>query len=119
MAAPSKEILDFMERSEKILEFVERFKIDHDVPIPSKGELRRKQINYPFARMEIGDSFAVPIPPTDSIEAMNKEIKRLRHSLVAQAGGVARSMGMNAKFISFYMPDENAVRIWRVAREVK
>jgi hypothetical protein len=119
MPAPSKEILAFMERSEKILDFVERFKIDHDVPIPSKGELRRKQINYPFARMEIGDSFAVPISPTDSEAALNKEIRRLRHQLVAQAGGVARSVGMSAKFISFYMPDEKAVRIWRVAREVK
>jgi hypothetical protein len=106
-----------MPATKKILPFMERFKIDHDVPIPIKKK-RRKEPDYPFAQMEIGDSFAVPILSI-STEDANREIRHLRHSLPAQAGGVARSMGMNAKFVTCYMPDEKAVRIWRVAREVK
>ena len=105
--------------SQKVVNFMERFKIDHDVPIPSKAK-KRKQPDYPFAQMEIGDSFAVPISlpeyQTGSIEALNIEIRRVRHRLVAMAGGVARSVGMNAKFVTCYMPDEKAVRIWRVEK---
>ena len=106
VAKPSQKVVNFM------------VKIDHDVPIPSKE--KRKQRDYPFAEMEIGDSFAVPISlpeyQANSTETLNMEIRRVRHRLVAMAGGVARAAGMSAKFITCYMPEEKAVRIWRIEK---
>lgn len=37
------------------------FKIEKGIPVPTKG-LQAKPIPYPFAEMELGDSFVVPIP---------------------------------------------------------
>lgn len=87
--------------------------IDHDIPIPKQ---QRKSNGYPFTQMKVGDSFAVPIPPADSTEELNRVIRRVRHALVGRAGGIARFHQMDAKFVTRYMPDEKAVRIWRVAK---
>ena len=37
-----------------------KFKLEKDIPIPAK-QMRKKQSIYPFNKMEVGDSFIVPL----------------------------------------------------------
>jgi hypothetical protein len=83
--------------------------IDHNVPVPNPRNPRIKNPHYPFTKMQVGDSFAVPVEESPNM------IRRLRHSLTGQASNIVRAAGAKGtKFVSHYMPEEKAVRIWRV-----
>lgn len=56
--------------------------IDKDIPIPSRA--RVSSYNYPFADMEVGDSFLIETmgPYNDSSdESIEKEQTRIRHRI--------------------------------------
>ena len=65
-------------------------KIDKNIPLPKK---------YPFAQMEVGDSFAVP-----------PKVKRSAVTVAAKRYGVEHGM----KFTVRQMPDKT-FRCWRLA----
>ena len=53
------------------------YRIQKNIPIPAKMPQGRKQI-YPFDRMEVGDSFAVPLSKRKSlVSSINKYAKVL------------------------------------------
>lgn len=71
------------------------YKIQKNIPIPAKKPQGRKQV-YPFARMEVGDSFVVPLSKSKSLaSSINK---------------YAKSLGM--KFTRRVLGKE--VRVWRI-----
>lgn len=69
-----------------------QFKIERGIPLPAR---RNK---YPFAEMQIGDSFSAPL----------SEERRL------SASAAARGFAIGAKF-SVRRVDADTVRVWRVA----
>lgn len=54
------------------------YKIQKNVPIPSKTAHGRKKV-YPFEKMEVGDSFAVPLIKTKTVtSAVSQENKKYK-----------------------------------------
>ena len=78
-------------------------KIEKDVPIPTRIEAAL----YPFARMEIGDSFAVATTPDLPAE-------KLRQRLSANGANFAKRH-LGVRFTTRVENNGAAVRIWRVA----
>ena len=73
------------------------FEIQKDVPQP-KGKRNRK---YPFANMNVGDSFEAP--------------KHLRQSIHSSAKSWAKHNNPSAKFVTRSSSvGEETVRVWRI-----
>lgn len=70
------------------------FKIEKGIPMPATNSV------YPFASMEVGDSFAVPI-------AQHKH-------LVSASQNYRRRHGKEVVFSIRRVDDETQVRIWRM-----
>lgn len=83
---------------------MEEFKIDKDVPKPLKRS-KGKKANYPFDKMEVGDSFFVSIKEGDNISKVQ--------ALVASSAKyyVLRNR-LDVKFSTRTMV--GGVRIWRI-----
>ena len=77
------------------------FVIEQGVPVPA-GRSR-----YPFADMEVGDSFFVGV---DSKETATKRIQSVR----AQAGRFAKENGVKFSVRSVVEDEVPGVRCWRV-----
>lgn len=72
------------------------FKIERGVAVPAA---RKRITRYPFAEMEIGDSFLAPVQKATSAASAARIYGRINgRKLVARREG-----------------DDGAVRIWRVA----
>lgn len=85
--------------------------IQKNVPIPaSRGRHGRPSI-YPFADMEVGDSFAVAVDPEKTIASVQKYIR-------SAAGNFARRNASYQKYVTRALVEDGTgvvVRIWRTA----
>ncbi len=80
-------------------------KIDKNVPLPVRRT--NHKMLYPFAEMEIGDSFLVPLPPGKLIEDHRSNIS-------------ACAAGFRKRYPSYAFTtrvEGDGVRCWRVAPE--
>ncbi|MXO67764.1 hypothetical protein GRI72_02815 [Altererythrobacter marinus] len=75
------------------------FKIEKGIEMPASHRAMRR---YPFADMEVGDSFAVPV--NDGEDDM---------TVRSAAWDYGRRHGM--KFTGRLLRDEGVLRVWRVA----
>ena len=82
------------------------YAIDKNLPMPKKIFLESESAKYPFASMEVGDSFFVPHKP--DIDAR----KALTHMTSAQYSW-RKTRGSNFKFRCRTV--EGGLRCWRVA----
>lgn len=71
------------------------FKVEHGVPIPQLGGPRNRK--YPWDKLQVGDSFTVPL--------------RMRNSVSACA---ARYRKVYGKRFSTRMVGDDLCRVWRV-----
>ena len=69
--------------------------IEKGIPLPTRGAVRRK---YPWAEMEVGDSFAAKFSSAGSAYA------------TAKTGGLRNNMKFTARRI-----EGDEYRIWRIA----
>lgn len=78
-----------------------KVKIEKNVSLPSlQDHPLRKGFEFPFADMEIGDSFLVSDP--DDVKQFNREVRRVK-----------KSLGMEVQTKS--EGDGVSVRVWRIA----
>ena len=75
-------------------------KIEKGIPIP--GRRGGATVIYPWLELEIGESFFVP--------ANGMPLHRVQQRL-----NPARHIRFGHKFISRQMPEEDGVRVWRIA----
>lgn len=88
----------------------ERIAIDKDVPLPPKRvDLKPRTAKYPFAQMEVGDSFSVPLTG----ERRNNGYVSATRLTSAAASHKKRNPGWN--FAIRTLPEDSVVRIWRTA----
>lgn len=86
------------------------FKIEKNVPVPPKRGGGREPC-YPFADMDIGDSFSVPLvgAPTSPSACNDSATQRL------SCAASAHFKRNNRKFTVRELRDEGVARCWRVA----
>ena len=82
--------------------------IEKGVPMPKNGAGRHSI--YPFAQMEIGDSFAVP----NDMGEFPSRTSRRQKTISGSAASWAKRHNPAAKFAT-HVIDGNTVRCWRVA----
>jgi hypothetical protein len=78
-----------------------KIKVEAGVPVPCDSPHQK----YPWAAMEVGDSFFAPCSPS--------EIRRLRNNLRNGAAQWALRRGGGRRF--FARPHGDGVRVWRIA----
>ena len=80
--------------------------IDKDIPIPSRA--RVSSYNYPFAKMEVGDSIFFPLRADDNSQ-------RMKNRLAQASRGFGKKQEPEWKFVIRYrLEDEiSGVRVWR------
>lgn len=83
------------------------FEIDKDIPVAPRNAT--KPATYPFAQMEVGDSFAAPRDL-----GLYGKIDKRQNIIGASARGYARRHNPSAQF-TVRLIDENTVRCWRIA----
>lgn len=83
------------------------FTIIKNAPIPAKDTGPKNRISkYPFAEMELGDAFDVPLEAKKTIAAIRGRISN------AAATFCKKNVGF--KFTTRKMPD-GCIRVWRIA----
>ena len=78
-------------------------------PVPSRIG-RGPEPLYPFAQMEVGDSFDAP----DDMGAYKNGSSKRQNAISSSARGYAKKHASEAKFTTRKI-DENTIRCWRVA----
>lgn len=79
------------------------FEIEKGVPYEPK--LLRKPCNYPYAQMEVGDSFLVPIK--NGVEAI-----KIQRRMTASVGQWRRLNAPEKRFAT--SQTEEGIRVWRI-----
>lgn len=82
------------------------FKIDKDVPMPVMVDHPGRPHKYPFAKMEVGDSFAVLLNETTT----SKGKYNLAHSL----GSCARRYAKMHGGVFTVRTDDSEIRCWKI-----
>lgn len=77
--------------------------IEKNVPVPSG---RQPKKYFPFDKMEIGDSFAVPVPEGAQVGEFSAKVRTHAINWGRQNG---------AKFSVLLVDEQTNVRVWRVA----
>ena len=78
--------------------------IEKNVPRPSVYRMRT--IKYPFAQMEVGDSFVVPVPKNNDAVTFAANVRTSSHQWGSPNG---------VKFSVLLVDGKTSVRVWRVA----
>jgi hypothetical protein len=73
------------------------FEIEKDIPVPPA----RNKVTYPFADMEVGDSFFVPCDPDGVLKTERR----------VSAAAAQYRRRMSVKFVT--RREETGVRVWR------
>lgn len=81
------------------------YEIEKNVPVPRMSGPRSAPV-FPFDKMEIGDSFKIPIK--------SWEKPRIVQNRLSAAAARWRALPGNADFLIKTRKDGNAVRCWRV-----
>jgi hypothetical protein len=79
--------------------------IEKGIPIPPKQAGRPPQNKYPFKKMKVGHSFAVPVN--------GQGYQKVQSAVSGNASNITKKTG--AKFSTRFDKEAKAVRIWRVA----
>jgi hypothetical protein len=79
--------------------------IDKDVPLPDNRR-RLPRTAYPFSEMQVGDSFAVPVPSGKNPSSFSAHM-----CTAAYQWGRTK----NAKFSVRIIDEKTKVRVWRIA----
>lgn len=82
------------------------YEIEKDVPRPQRGSTLRK---YPFAGMEIGDSFFAPLGKFKTLESLRAGIYQCIR--LSRRG---TRVPANWKFTIHTEKENNGVRCWRI-----
>lgn len=86
------------------------FKIEKGIPIPpSKGGQPPVRIKYPWAQMEIGDSFVVGIHPPETISGVRKRLRAAGDKWCQKHQPVA--------MIKTRIEGQDQIRVWKDKRE--
>lgn len=80
-----------------------KVEIEHDIPIPEHAPHHSK---FPFAKMEIGDSFSVPLEMEGQIG--------YKSSSIGSAAGHFRRRFPKQRFLIRTLKAEGIIRCWRV-----
>lgn len=83
------------------------FTIEKGIPLPA----RHAAVNYPFAQLEVGDSFLVPIDFDATVPEKVVAAKRLMRGIASAQQAAAKDTGL--KFPTRRV--EGGVRIWRLS----
>ena len=78
------------------------FAVERGIPMPTKGN----RTKYPFSELEVGDSFAVPIPMGTDPGAQAAAIRSSAYSW---------SKKNSSRFAVRLVDNKAAARVWRVA----
>lgn len=83
------------------------YKIDTNVPLPTPRG-RPAAFPFPFADMQVGDSFFVPTAEGD--------LRKVRNRLASSIVRFRQKVDINAKFSTRVVDEEsvNGIRVWRV-----
>lgn len=86
------------------------FEIQKNVPTPESRGRHGRPNNYPFADMEVGDSFAVAVDP-------EKTIASVQRKLLSAAANFARRHASYQKYGTRSLVEDGqpVIRIWRTA----
>lgn len=82
------------------------FSIDKSIPLPSRAFDQR--VKYPFHSMDVGDSFAVPVPEGEDLNAAAKRI-RTTSAAAARRLGIKLIVGVETTEAG------TNLRVWRTA----
>ena len=77
--------------------------IEKHIPIPKRGARAEA---LPFLRLEVGDSFAIPVPP-EEIHHPASFAAKIRN----RAGSIARREGF--EFLVRLIDENKRIRVWR------
>ena len=80
----------------------EMYKIDKGIPIPSFSSITAPK--YPWAEMQVGDSFIVRLNGEDKIGNLQSRLS---------AGARNAGLKLKRRFITRSVEDKKAVRCWR------
>lgn len=91
------------------------YEIQQGIPVPERQWNRRgrKDSQYPFAKMIVGDSFLVPVEVMDG-EMLAEQQRLTAKRLGSAAWCWAKSKKNGVKFKVRQRPEESGVRIWRI-----
>ncbi len=78
--------------------------IEKNVPMPNGR--RQPKNDFPYAKMEVGDSFAVSVPEGAQVGQFSAKVRTQAHQWGKQNG---------AKFSALLVDEQTKVRVWRVA----
>ena len=79
--------------------------IEKNVPMPNGRRQPKK--DFPYAKMEVGDSFVVPVPDGVQVGQFSSKVRTQAHQWGKQNNG--------AKFSALLVDEQTKVRVWRVA----
>jgi hypothetical protein len=103
-------MLSVLERPRSVAANTYGFVVESGIPMPPRtygfGFAR-----YPFALMNVGDSFEVPL---SSSRSKRPSIAKLQSNLHNCAGGYAKAHNPAAKF-SIRKTSDTTLRVWRIA----
>ena len=87
------------------------YKVEKNIPMPNATRNGVAYYKYPFFTMNVGDSFAVPVDPTTTLNYI-RVANRVAQSINAQK---KRSNNNNMTFC--YRTDKvnRVIRVWRTA----
>jgi len=93
------------------------YEVSKDIPPPPKGAGRAsgRPSKYPFASMEIGDSFLVPYPRAAKDEAAAVELRRKTKNTITNAAHQYKIRSGNRSQDYTTHASEEGVRVWRIA----
>lgn len=78
--------------------------IEKNVPMPNGRRQPKK--DFPYAKMEVGDSFAVPVPDGEQVGQFSAKVRTQSYQWGKQN---------KAKFSVLLVDEQTNVRVWRVA----
>jgi hypothetical protein len=89
------------------------YKVEKNIPLPNPTRNGVPSYKYPFATMNVGDSFAVPVDPTTTLNYI-RVAKRVASAITAE--WQRTPLGSDGKKYSYRTDKVNRViRVWRTA----
>ena len=91
------------------------FTIEKNVPIPDAALRRGRHSLYPFADMQVGDSFVVPYPREARSSEDRITLARMTKNRLTNAISIFRKREGNAEKGFTTRAEDGGVRVWRIA----
>lgn len=88
---------------------MQNFKIEKSVKMPSIGATKQRSVIYPFADMEVGDSFFVPVKNSSDIRESRRVYASIRYDASIYRKRNFRNFSVSVRTV------EGGYRVWRVS----